>query len=179
MSIDTPFGAEFSYKRKREGKRRIIAALLLAMYVAFGMLFFLFCYITRFIPLFAISPIAISMLVYFTWSRSLPDVYYEFRAGMLSVGTVRGRQRVHREKYRIHVKDAERIFHVGRGRVELDSDISVSDMSSSMTCEERVGIVFSDGGRRAVILDTTPELVRVLTSFSKNSGELSDYLKSK
>ncbi|MBQ7363136.1 MAG: hypothetical protein IJW48_01660 [Clostridia bacterium] len=118
------------------------------------------------------------MLIYFTWRRSAPDCYFEFRSGTLSLGIEAGRRRARREKIRIHVKEAERICPAGPGRVKLSGVSRMYDMSSSSSVSERVCIVY-DGGRTAVVFDTTPALSRLLVSYSSNADELSAHLNRK
>ncbi len=173
---DTQFSAEYTYERKREGRRLAVAVGLILLYVVFTVGYFLLCYISGWIPLYAIAPILISMLIYFTWRRVLPDCYFEFRAGMLSLGYEMGRKRIRREKLKIHVKEADRIYPVGVGRVKLEGMERVFDISSSVTAPNRVCIIFG-GGRTAAVFDMTPALSRLLVSYSEHADELADYIK--
>ena len=178
MREDTQFSCEYSYERRREGKGRLLALGLIALYISVAVLYFLFCYISGWIPLFAISPILLSVLIYFTWGRCFPDCYFEFYRGTLSVGYEAGRRKIRREKVKIHIKDADKIYPVGTGRVKFSGSVRVCDMSSSSMTEGRVCILW-DGGGRAVLLDTTPALLKLLVSHAAEgcADELADYLR--
>ena len=72
----SPNYAEYTYEKKAEGKMRILKYLLIVGYVLFVALYFLICYITRLIPLFALCPLITWIMVYFTWHYVSYDVYY-------------------------------------------------------------------------------------------------------
>ncbi len=175
---DTQFFTEYSYERRKEGKRLALAICLVALYAAALVLYFLFCYISGWVPLFAISPILLVILIYFTWRRAFPDCYFEFKEGTLSLGYEMGKRRARREKIKIRIKDAEKIYPQEPGRAEFSDVKRVCDMSSSKRSQNRVCVI-SNG--TAVIFDTTPALTRLLVLHAGEGcvNELSNYLKSK
>ena len=77
--FDSPNYAEFSYDVKSEGKVRTMRIMAILGYAAFLLLYFLICYATRMIPVFAIAPIFTWILVFFTWSYVKYDYYFEFK----------------------------------------------------------------------------------------------------
>ena len=174
---DTQFSCEYSYEVKKEGKKRALAAGLIFLYVAFSVGFFLLCYISGWIPLFAILPLLLWMLVYFTYIPLFPDVYFEFSRGYLSIGYETGKKKIRREKIRIHVKEAANIYRLDAGRVELNGVERLYDMSSSISAKERICIVIEEG-KRAVVIDATPQLMKLLASYCPRAEGLAEYLKA-
>ena len=65
--FDSPNYAEFSYDVKSEGRIKTLRTLAVIGYIAFVAAFFLVCYISRVIPVFALAPILTWILVFFTW----------------------------------------------------------------------------------------------------------------
>ena len=174
---DTQFSCEYSYEVKLEGKRRFLAVGLIALYVLFAVGCFFLCYVSGWIPLFAVLPIFLWMLVYFTWRPSFPDRYFEFSKGYLSLGYETGKKRIRREKMRIHVKEATKIYRLGTGRVKLNGTETVLDFSSSENAKDRVCII-TEEGKRAVIVDATPALIKLLASYCPNAEGLAEYIKA-
>ena len=174
---DNQFSCDYSYEVKKEGKRRLLAIGLILLYVAFTVGYFLLCYISGWIPLFAIVPILLWMLIYFTWRPAFPDVYFEFSKGELSVGHEVGKRRIRREKLRIRVKEATDIFKLDTGRVKLNGYKEFYDMSSSADAKDLLCVVWQ-GGECALLFDGTPQLMRLLVSYCPNAEKLAEYLKA-
>ena len=156
---------------------RLMAVCLIALYISFALLFFLFCYISGWVPLFAVSPILVFILVGLTWPRFFPDCYFEFGQGMLTLGYERRRGKKRREKVKIHIRDAEKIFPHSEGRVKLSGVKRIYDMSSSARAKERVCILYFGC---AYVFDTTPTLSRLLVSYAADgcADELEKHLKA-
>ena len=75
---------EYAAEQKSEGKWKLIRAIMLSAYVLFIVAFFLVLYTIRLIPLFAITPIIVWMLVFFTWKYTKPDYRYFIEKGMFT-----------------------------------------------------------------------------------------------
>ncbi|MBP3583981.1 MAG: hypothetical protein J6K44_08050, partial [Clostridia bacterium] len=86
--FDSPNYAEYTYDKKNEGKIKKQRTLMLVLYIAVAIIYFAVCCITKLLPLIAIEPILIWILVFFTWKYVSYDCYFVFDAGMLELGTV-------------------------------------------------------------------------------------------
>ncbi len=166
--------AEFSYEKKSVGKNKLYRILLIIGYVLFVILFFLACYLSKLIPVFALSPIFTWMLVFFTWRYVSYDMYFEFAAGVLMLGTVRVRKSGRTKKPRlfISVKDALEIAPYDPASAPKDVE-KAYDFSESPTSDKRIFILFEkDGVRSLAIFEGTARIARLLSSFSKNAHDL-------
>ena len=171
--MDSPNYAEFSYEKKSEGKNKLCRMLLVVGYILFTVLFFLVCYLTKLIPVFAVAPIFVWMLVFFTWRLVSYDMYFEFRSGTLTLGRIRVRKsgRLKKPMLTVKVKDAEEI-------APFDSTVStdgakVYEFSESSTSQSRIFVRFTENGAPALaIFEGTARLGKLLTSFCPNAHDL-------
>ena len=172
--MDSPNYAEFSYEKKSVGKNKLYRMLLIVSYVLFAILFFVVCYLSGLIPVFAIAPIFVWMLVFFTWRLVSYDMYFEFRSGTLTLGKIRVRKsgRLKKPMLTVTVKDAEEIAPFDT-TVALGKDVAVYDFSESPVSEKRIFIRFTQSGAPAVaIFEGTARLGKLLTSFCPNAHDL-------
>jgi hypothetical protein len=75
---------EYTVAQKHEGKWRAYRWLMLGGYAAFAVTYFLIAYLTRFIPIVAVLPLFIWMLVFFTYKYVNPEYKYKITAGHLT-----------------------------------------------------------------------------------------------
>ena len=174
--FDSPNYAEFSYDVKNEGKVKTLRTLAVVGYIAFVALFFLFCYVSRIIPMFALAPILTWILIFFTWSMVKYDYYFEFKSGMLELGKVvsskKGRKKL--PKLNIHVKDALFIAPFDGDYAErLKEAAEVYDLSSSQSSDNRIMLLFENKGvKTAVIFEGTAKIANLLASFCPNTQDI-------
>ena len=176
--FDSPYACESTYSKKAEGVNALARLLLVLLYVAFVGGFFGFCYISRIIPLFAVCPIFLWMLIFFTWRLVDYDYYFEFRTGTLSVGrsVVRKKREIRKPKYTVTVKDASAIYGLPRGKVKFSSSVKVYDFSGTRNSECRIAIVTkSDKKEEICIVECTRPLAKLIMSYNK-SAELTEML---
>ena len=166
--FDTPNSTEYTYGKRAEGRLKLLRVLTVLGYVIFLSLFFLFCYLTRIIPLFAIAPLVLWILVFFTWRYVSYDCYFEFTSGELTLGRSR-RTRAGMKRtavVRIRVKDA-RIYSVAPGDPVIGKISHGYDLSSSHSSPAMTAIEFSFNGRDTVALfDRTDKLASLLRHYS-------------
>jgi hypothetical protein len=175
---DSPSYTEYVYDKKAEGRAKVLKALLICGYVAFVLVFFLVCYVTRVIPVFAVCPIFTRILVHFTWPIVSYDVYYTFEHGHMEFGKIKKRKR---ESLRsaIVTLDVQRASVVApysdaRETEEFKSAKRVYDFASTYSSKNLVAIIFdSEGGREAVVFENTPKLARLLGSYSSVAMDVS------
>ena len=170
---ESPNSAEYVYEKQSKGKVRLQRALMICLYVIFVLAYFLFCYISRIIPLFAMAPIFLYILYLFTWRLVKYDCYWEFRSGELTAGTVRvGKSKKRVPTVKIRVKEALAI-----GPMISPDDIGnvkkIYDLSESPTSDKRIYIIFdNDGVRAALLIEGTAKLGKLLAAFSKNADSI-------
>ncbi len=81
---------EYRTEQKSEGKFKLMKILLITAYIAFAGGFFGIVYTIRLIPLFALCPLFIWILVFFTWKYTKPDYKYTIEAGTLTFSVFYG-----------------------------------------------------------------------------------------
>ena len=175
---DTPFACEYSYSRRSEGKRLLLRLLTVLGYVSFVGAYFAAVYISRFIPLFALCPVALWILIYFTWPLVSYDCYFEFAKGTLVLGKQRRKrkQTARIPVVEIKVREAEQIYRIPVGRVKLSNVSRCYDFSESVNSKERIAVLFTkDGKKCAAIAECTPALVKLLSSYPCCNSNLLTY----
>ena len=75
---------EFSCEQKSKGKWLAFKLLLVLLYIAFAGAYFLIVYITRFFPVGALIPVALWILIHFTWRYANPDYTYTIEGGVFN-----------------------------------------------------------------------------------------------
>lgn len=172
--MDSPNYAEFSYEKKGEGKNKLLRILLIIGYFLFAVLFFLACYLSGLIPVFAVAPIFVWMLVFFTWRLVSYDMYFEFQSGTLTLGKIRVRKsgRLKKPMLTVTVKDAEEIAPFDSS-VSFAENTKIYDFSSSPSSASRIFIRFKKDSAPAVaIFEATARIGKLLTSFCPNAHDL-------
>ena len=64
---DSPNYASFSYQKKNEGTVKLKRSLMVLGYVLYLVVFFLACYLSKLIPVFALAPLTLWIIIFFTW----------------------------------------------------------------------------------------------------------------
>ena len=168
--FDSPNYTEYTYDKKAEGKALFLKWLLIFAYAAFVIAFFLVCYVTRIIPLFAICPLITWIIVFFTWRLVSYDVYFTFEHGNMELGRVRvtrrGSQR--KPKLTIQVKGARLIapLDLVREREEFKK-VKIRHDYSSYRASSNLAVIIFEGNRgdEAVIFENTPKLAKLLVRY--------------
>jgi hypothetical protein len=172
---DSPNFAEFSYTRRSEGAYKTKRILLISAYIAFVGAFFAVVMITKLIPIFALCPILLWMLIFFTWKYVSYDFYFEFREGNLQLGRIMGSKNGRKKipTVRVHIKEADFIAPYDEGRERLSGVKKIYDCSASESSDKRILILFEEKGERcAVIFEGTAKIARLCASFCENSQNM-------
>ena len=173
---DSPNYASFTYEKKNEGKVRLGKTLMICAYVLYLAAFFLVCYITRVIPVFALAPLTLWIIIFFTWKLVSFDCYFEFKAGMLELGTVKvNRKGVRRQnpKTTIHVKNALSATLFDPASEDLKTVETVYNLSASEKSDKRILIIFEENGKRAAaIFEGTAKVANLIASFCEKGKSL-------
>ena len=172
--FDSLNSTDYVYEIKAQGKHLFLRFMTVTLYVLFIIAFFLFCYLTRIIPLFAIASMILYIIVLLTWRLVKYDVYWSFERGQLELGKIvkkrGGPRRI--KTVSIHIKDALEIMPY-EGRAQLKTAKRIYDLSESKNSENKILILFSEKEKTsAAIVEGTARLASLLTSFSKNAHDL-------
>lgn len=163
--------AEYVSDKKAEGKLKLLKYLLIFAYVLFVVCFFLVCYISRFIPVFAVCPIFTWMLIFFTWRFVSFDVYYTFEHGHMEFGKVIKRKSgvVRKPSLKIEVQKAILVLpYEDAIRSEKYGSVRhIFDFSPNRASQNLMMIIFEkENGVEAVIFESIPKLSWLLSKFS-------------
>lgn len=169
--------AEYSYEKKVEGRLAALRLGLIIGYVAFVTLYFVFCFTTRIIPLFAVCPIFLWILVFFTWPLVKFDIRYTFEHGDLNFyKEFRGlKGRTRKLLLAVKVQGAARIApYTGEKLEGRIYDLSSSTSASSLVFLEGKS---DEGEVFTVIFDSIERVNKLLCAFAKeSSSELRSYV---
>ena len=171
---DSPNYAEFSYEKKNVGRIKLLRTLMICGYAAYIIAFFLVCYISGFVPVFALAPVTLWIIIFFTWKLVSYDCYFEFKGGMLELGHVKVKKsgRVKSPKLSIHVKEATFASPLSGYEAYLEGN-KIYDFSESPTSENRILLTFvKDGVNCAVIFEGTAKIANLIASFCPKAKDL-------
>ena len=162
---------EYVYDKRAEGKMRAVKYLLILGYVTFVVAYFLVCYLSRFIPIFAVCPFFLWILIHFTWHIVSYDVYYTFEHGNMEIGRIKRRKsgNVRRAYITLEVQKALLVssYSEALDSGRLHDTVRVHDYSSSATSPNRIVVIYpTEKGCEAVIIENTPKLARLLAKYS-------------
>ena len=168
---ESPNYAEFLYSKKSEGGVLLKRAGMICLYILFVLGAFILCVQSGFVPVFAVVPLLLYILVLCTWRLVKYDCYVEFKLGTLELGKIKinkfGRRRF--PKIAITVRDAESIFPF-KDKTLLEGVKRVYDYSESQSSDKRICIIFEKSGERsAAIFEGTARIASLLSAFCKNT----------
>ena len=177
--MDSLNGAQYGYEKKAEGQLAVLKVFLILGYIAFVIGFFIFCATTRIVPLFAVCPMFLWILVFFTWPLVKFDIVYTFEHGNLTFYKeyrwLKGKKR--KEMLALRVQDAFRIAPYTGEQLEG----KVYNFISSTSASSLVFIIGKDkdGHTFSVIFDSMERVNKLLCSFAKEaSKELRTYVNA-
>lgn len=169
--FDSPSYVEYEYDKKAEGKTRLFKYLLIIGYVAFVVLFFCICYITRLVPLFAVCPIVTWILIHFTWQFVSYDVYYTFEHGHITLGKIKRRKSGKMRSPTVELDVQKAILITSYKNAirtdEYKSSHRVRNFASTLGSDNIIAIVYEVAGdRETVIFENTPKLAKLIPKYS-------------
>jgi len=98
------YSYEYAYSQKTEGAWCVFKLLLLLLYATYTGVYLYLIIKFAFLPLGALIPITLWIMIYFTWRYTCPDYKYVIDAGILSFYVSYGKKMC--KKLEIHIKDA-------------------------------------------------------------------------
>ncbi len=169
--LDSPNYTEFTYEKKVTRRLLFGRIGLISAYVAFVTLFFLVCYMTRVIPVFAMCPLFLWMLIFFTWRLVSYDVYYTFNHGDMELGRVKlkRRKQVRTAVLKIDVRRVTVIAQSGGASATRVRGARRYDFSARSSADELVMLLPGKRRKLSVTLEATPKLKKLLLSYAKGA----------
>ena len=162
---------EYVYDKKAEGKLLLARIGLVALYTLFVITYFVICYVSGFIPVFALCPVFVWMLVYFTWRYVKFDVYYTFEHGNIEIGrmvpTKNGKKKLPRHTFNYNSIIFANDYKIVNNTDMIDN-VKCYDYSNSIKSDKNIIIAFkTDNQEKAVIVEAIPAFQRLLKSYVK------------
>ena len=156
---------EYAAEQKPEGKYFAFRIALLALYVVFAAAYFLVAYITRIIPIVAILPIFLWILIFFTWRYTSPDYKYTIESGTFtfSVGYVKNKKKP-RTSFKISTAEAILPLDQANERIaEFSPAVSYSSVPSVNSSDVYVALYTDEQGKKcAMYFIATSQALRLL-----------------
>lgn len=99
---------EYTVSQRSEGKWLLAKILLIAGYLVYTAAYLVIIINTGFVPLGALIPVTLWIIVFFTWRFACPDYKYSIDSGFLTYTVIYG-GKTKQEKFRMHIADAKAI----------------------------------------------------------------------
>ncbi|MBR2465910.1 MAG: hypothetical protein IKB38_03140 [Clostridia bacterium] len=148
---------EYTVDKKREGWYLLARCLMITLYLLFLVAFFVAAYLTA-IQIFALAPIFLWMLVFFTWRFVSIEYKYTVEAGFLTLITVYGGKKS-KVKARIHIKDATAFVPLDEARAAIRSfspSVTYSLLSSSKSPKDAFALFTEQDAKKVLVLIEAP-----------------------
>lgn len=110
---------EYSAQQKADGKFFVRKMLILSLYFIFTVAYLSFIIYTIIFTLGALIPVALWILIFFTWRYVKPDYKYEIATGMLTFSVKHGNKKKGKVVTEFKVSAAEEILPVAENEEEI------------------------------------------------------------
>lgn len=143
---------EYTVEQKGVGKWRIIRLLMLLAYVLYCAVYFLVIYISRIIPLGALIPVTLWIIVYFTWRYTKPAYKYAIESGAFIYTVIYG-GKTKREKFTTRIHEAKMIAPIGEVMASLSGTkiAKIYDGAPSNDNKDVYGMLFEESGKSYIL----------------------------
>ena len=144
---------EYSAERKAEGKFKFFKFFMLTAYMLYSAIYFLLIYITRVLPLGALLPITLWIIIYFTWGYTKPDYKYIIEKGIFTFYVSYGKKK-HRKKTEFKISSAEAIAPKESltDRIKEFNPQKVYSSVPSINAKDVYAVLYTDSkGKRCVL----------------------------
>ena len=159
---------EYTVAQKNEGKWSIYRWLMLSGYVLFAAGYFIAAYLSGFIPLVAILPLLLWILVYFTFRYVKPEYKYEISEAYLKFYKIYGKSE--KETARIKICDADFIIPLENAIDEIQAYAPLCTYSAipSKDSTDLYVILYKDslGVASAFMFKATAEALKCLKFYN-------------
>ncbi len=165
--------AEYNWGKKASGKNLFLRILLIIGYVLAGGLYFvLVAVVTKALPLFAVCPILLWILIFFTWRLVSYDCYVYIRGGHFECGRILRRKSGKKKLPIVSSELPSCVAFPFSGTLPMEV-AKQTDLSSSPASANRIVLIYQEKGTsRAVIFDGSAEIARLLRLHCKDAKEL-------
>ena len=103
---------EYTVRQRIEGKWVVARVLMITLYVLFVVGWLLFGILTGWVPLLALIPVTLWMLIFFTWRYVSVEYEYSITSGVLTFSKIYG-GRSRKKVFEVALRDAVRIAPLG------------------------------------------------------------------
>lgn len=143
---------EYTVAQKTEGKWLAFKILAVVAYVAYAVAYFVAIYITKLIPLGALIPVTLWVIVFFTWRYVSPEYKYVIESGKLIFTVIYGSRT---EKKRTVIKiSAAKAIAPKDALLESVAKFAPERVYSAIPSKKASGayavLYFDDRGKRCV-----------------------------
>ena len=136
---------EYTVAQKSEGKWKIRKCLMLTAYFVYTLAYFLAIYISRIIPLGALIPVTLWILIFFTWRYVKPEYQYKINEAILTFNIIYG-SRTKKKVTAFKICDAEHILPLAEAETimrDYAPKITYNALPSNQ-CTDAYAILYKD-----------------------------------
>ena len=163
---------EYTVSRKPEGIFALMKLLLVLFYIAFAVAYFVVIYIIGIIPLGALIPVALWILVFFTWRYVKQDYKYEISGSHITFSVIYGNKKP-KSRCEIQINTAKAIIPLDASAEEIAAHAPKRIYSAipKKNCEDAYAILYTDeAGRNCVFkFKATAEALHLLHLYNSNT----------
>lgn len=162
---------EYACSQKAEGKWALYKLLLILLYVCYVVAFGVIIYITAFVPVGALIPVTLWILVYFTYKYTSPDYKYTVEHGEMCFYKTVGKKE--KKITSFPLKDALLIAPINEAKDKI-SELGCSKSYSAVPyakCPDVYAALYTDReGKRCVFyFRATREALKVMNHYNKEA----------
>ena len=161
---------EYSYSQKARGTWIIYKLLLLLFYISYTAIYLYVIIKIAFVPLGALIPLTLWIIIHFTWHFTSPDYKYTIDAGVLTFYVSYGKKS--HEKLKIHIKDALAI--APRDEIYRHSDgVTIEKVYSALPSKNETdayAILFRKKTKGCILfLKVTRDIIKSFSFYNKKT----------
>lgn len=161
-----PNHAEYTVLQKSEGKFLRLRILLICLYVVFVFTYIAISVATSLFQIIAILPLLLWILVHFTWRYVSLEHSLVIGEGTLTVTDIL-KDGKKSQRLKITLSEAESLTEIPS---KVPKNVTLYDFRGDTHADGSYCISFKKDGKNAILyLRTTPEFLRILKRFIKNS----------
>ena len=162
---------EYTVAQIHEGKWKLYRWLMIAGYAIFAASYFFIAYKSRFIPIVAILPLFMWMLVYFTYKYVNPEYKYTVSEATLRFFVIYGK--TEKERLSLRICDADFIIPLETALEKIKEYAPKHTISALPTSHGTDSYIIlyknSEGEPSAFIFKATSEALKALKFYNKNT----------
>lgn len=163
---------EYMIDQKGKKKWKIIKLLTVLAYAAFAGIYFLIVYLSKFLPLGSVIPLAVWILAFFTWRYTKPVYKFSFDSGAFVYTIVYG-DRTKREKVRTRISAAKMIAPIADVMNSEDAKNAsrVYDASNANYSNLPIyGMLFEENGKFSLLkFNANKDAIKRLRYYNQNT----------